>query len=276
MNNDQINQIKKPISKRLFKALTAPLRTYFSPKFIGIENLCEDTPTLFVGNHSIYGLIDVPLLMTELYCQNNMFIHGLADHLHFKIPGWRNLLSAFGAVEGTRENCSAMMSKGKHILVFPGGGREVCKRKGEAYQLVWKQRAGFAKLAIENGYQIIPFASVGADDCYDILFDANDIAHTKLGSLILKTRLGSSFFRNGDMIPPLSKGLGLTVLPRPEPFYFSFGKPIKTQELLSTKETVWDTRERTRLAVFQEIQELIKIREKDESTSLIRSLLRAI
>jgi hypothetical protein len=35
------------------------------------------------------------------------------------------------------------------VLVYPGGGREVAKRKGEKYQLLWKERVGFARLAIE-------------------------------------------------------------------------------------------------------------------------------
>ena len=63
-------------------------------------------------------------------------------------------------VLGSPEYCAALMEAGQHILVFPGGGREVMRRKGEAYQLIWKQRTGFARLAIEHGYDIIPFGSV--------------------------------------------------------------------------------------------------------------------
>jgi hypothetical protein len=38
------------------------------------------------------------------------------------------------------------------VLVFPGGGREVTKRKGEAHKVIWKERTGFARMAIEHGY----------------------------------------------------------------------------------------------------------------------------
>ena len=37
------------------------------------------------------------------------------------------------------------LSKGKHVLLFPGGGREVCKRRGEEYSLLWKDEVDFVR-----------------------------------------------------------------------------------------------------------------------------------
>ena len=74
-------------------------------------------------------------------------------------------------MEGTPENCAQLMRQGESILVFPGGSREVFKRKGEQYRLMWKERLGFARLAMAYRCTIVPFAAVGADDCYDIVFD---------------------------------------------------------------------------------------------------------
>jgi 1-acyl-sn-glycerol-3-phosphate acyltransferase len=51
------------------------------------------------------------------------------------------------------------MEDGRSILVFPGGGREVTKRRGEKYRLIWGERMGFARMAIECGYPIVPVAS---------------------------------------------------------------------------------------------------------------------
>jgi|SRR5271166_6280148 len=50
-------------------------------------------------------------------------------------------------------------------------GREVNKRKNEQYKLVWKNRLGLARLAIQHGYPIVPFASVGAEHGIDIVQD---------------------------------------------------------------------------------------------------------
>ena len=38
------------------------------------------------------------------------------------------------------------------MLVFPGGGREVTKRKGRGLLAHLKERTGFARMAIEHGY----------------------------------------------------------------------------------------------------------------------------
>jgi hypothetical protein len=41
-----------------------------------------------------------------------------------------------GVVLGTPEGCAELMVCGESIPVFPGGGREVCKRKGEKCELI--------------------------------------------------------------------------------------------------------------------------------------------
>ena len=78
-------------------------------------------------------------------------------------------------IEGTPENCAALMQQGESILVFPGGSREVMRRKNDGYALFWKQRTGFVKMAVAHGYDILPFASVGPNESFDIHYDAYDI-----------------------------------------------------------------------------------------------------
>jgi 1-acyl-sn-glycerol-3-phosphate acyltransferase len=134
-----------------------------------------------VGNHTIYGLFDAPLLFAKVYKETGLAVRSLGDKAHFQVPGWRDFLARLGTVNATRENTIALMRAGDPILVFPGGGREVMKRKGEAYRLIWKQRTGFVRLAVEYGYDIQPFASVGAEEVYDIVADANDFAASNLG-----------------------------------------------------------------------------------------------
>ena len=159
---------------------------YFDPVFLNTQHIQADKPALFVGNHTLYGLTDGPLLWDYLCREHNIFLRALGDKVHFKIPGWREAMLINGAVEGSPENCRRLMQKGESILVYPGGSREVFKRKGEKYQLIWKQRTGFARMAIEHGYDIIPFAALGGDDCYDIVLDANDIQSNKFSSGLIK------------------------------------------------------------------------------------------
>ena len=222
------------------------LRWYFQPTIEGLEHLSPARPGLLVGNHTIYGVIDSPLFFSEVYTRTGVFPRSLGDHSHFQVPLWRNMLIRYGVVPGTRENCARLMQAGQHILVFPGGAREVAKRKDEVNRLTWKQRTGFVSMAISHGYDIIPFASVGADETYSILFDGDDFASSRLGKRLLEVEPVNRFLRGGDVFMPLARGIGPTTIPRPEPFSFSIGAPVSTREYMGREtepETLWMLRE---------------------------------
>ena len=149
-----------PPLSRLQKALFLQ-KKWFAPEFFGLENVDRAKPALYVGNHTLYGTLDGPLMILGLYQHNGVFLRSLGDHIHFQIPLWRNLLWDNGCVAGTPENCQQLMQAKEHILVYPGGGREVMKNDGEQYQLIWKERTGFARMAMQHGYDIVPFAAIG-------------------------------------------------------------------------------------------------------------------
>lgn len=239
---------------------------YFDPRFYGLDNVDPDRPALYVGNHTIYGSLDAPLIYATLYREKNIVLRALGDSFHWKVPFWRDIMDRGGAVEGTRENCSRLMQAGEHILVFPGGGREVAKRKGEQYKLTWKTRTGFARMAIKYQYPIIPIASVGADDAYDVVYDAYDFQNSMLGKLLMKSKTVTSKLRGGDIFMPLSKGVGITPIPKPERFYFSFGEPIDPAEFAGKENDIeiqWQLRKRVMDALESEIATLKTIRDQD-------------
>jgi 1-acyl-sn-glycerol-3-phosphate acyltransferase len=259
-----------------FQIILKAMNYYFEPTFIGLENLdLNHRPALFVGNHTIYGLLDIPLLINEIYQRYGVYIRSLGDHAHFLLPGWHQLLSAGGMVDGTPENCAALMAQGESILVFPGGSREVMRRKGDDYQLFWKQRTGFVRMAIEHGYDIIPFASVGPNECFDIHFDAEDVIQKKWVQKIIKKLSMDSLIRQGDSILPLSYGmLGLPV-PKPQKFYFSFGARQSSDKYTLDFCSQMLARDKVKNTVEQQITELKQLRnsDRDASWSWIRKKL---
>jgi 1-acyl-sn-glycerol-3-phosphate acyltransferase len=218
----------KPPSLAVLRVWLAPARAWHRPSFVGVERVDPSRPTLFVGNHTLYGVQDVPHILYELKRVHGIFPRALADRAHFVLPMWRDLLTAFGCVNGTRENCRALMNSGQHMMVFPGGGREVLKRKNEAYRLIWKERIGFVQLAAAFDYQIAPFASLGADESLHIVLDAAHIMSSPIGKLLKATGIADKYLRGGEEVPPLVRGLGLTWIPEPQRFFVSFGEPIPT------------------------------------------------
>lgn len=144
--------------------------------FKSMANKAQDLKgkkVLFVCNHQLGGM-EIPAICAAIWMQTGIYPRGLADRMHFLIPGWSQLFTIGGALNAERENCIKAMKAGQPLLVFPGGSDEVFRtRKIEPYTLLWKERKGFAKLALEHGYTIVPIASVGADEQLTIVYEMN-------------------------------------------------------------------------------------------------------
>lgn len=273
------NTFKPPVSAKVMSWLQFPAKVYFSPVYFGLDNINPEKPHLFVGNHTIYGGMDIHFYWVALYKEKGICARGLGDHYHFLVPGWRTLLEKFGGVDGTAQNCADLMKKGENIIVFPGGGREVCRRKGEDHCLIWKERTGFARLAVEYGYPISPIASVGPDYAYSIFIDAKDVMESLPGRLLGRLPAFRRLVRDGEAILPISRGLGLTAIPRPERFYFAFGKPINTTPyhgMHDDPNVINDLRDQTATAINTMFAKLKLYRKNDTGRGLIRRLLTSL
>lgn len=255
---------------RMVRAL-GPVRWLTSPAVSGLENVPATRPLLFVGNHTLFGVLDAPMLIAELYRRTGIALRPLGDDLHFKVPLWAAMTRRIGAVPASPEACARLMREGEAILVFPGGAREVSKRKGEKYELVWGNRVGFARMAIEHACTIVPFACVGVEDAFDIVIDADEILASPVGRVL--ERLGV----RPDLVWPVVKGIGPTPLPRPERLYFGFAPPIETasyERRSGDPERCAELRDRVRAAVRRTIRELRAQREADPGRSLLGRLAR--
>jgi 1-acyl-sn-glycerol-3-phosphate acyltransferase len=254
-------------------ALLRPWELITDPVFHGTELLPDSGPALFVGNHTIFGLLDLPLLISHVQRERGLFLRGLGDHAHFKVPLWGEFLRRFGAVDGTRENARALLRQGEPVLVLPGGGREVAKRTGERYELIWKQRLGFARLAIEAGCPVVPFGAVGAEETYDIVVDADSP---------LMAPVRAAFERLGgrtELLFPIARGFAGTPFPRPQRFYFAFGEPIDTRRYGGRHEdgrAARGLRDRVRRSVEDRIEFLREERANDPDRNLLRRIARSV
>ena len=235
------------------------------PKFYGIEKV-TDPRLMLVGNHTIYGVFDIPFMVAEVYRRNGLMIRSLGDHRHWAVPGWGQFLEGLGAVRGTREITSELMRRGEPILVFPGGAREVNKRRGEKYELFWKNRLGFAGLAIEHGYPIVPFAAVGGEEMLDVVLDEHNPIYGRFADVARKTV--------GWPLPTLARGIGLTPIPRPQRLYFWFGDPVQTKPYAGRgAEGAREVRDLVKQEVETGIEFLLAERAQDPERHLIRRLL---
>lgn len=253
-----------PPSREFVENISSPFYAYFTPKFLGLENVDNTRPHFFVGYHTLLSMTDI-FYVTELFLQKGIMLRSLADSFHFHVPGWGQFWQRLGIVKASRENCAKLMEAGENVLVFPGGAREAFKRKNEQYKVNWQNRSGFARMAIEHNYPIIPLASVGWEDAVDILYDADDIMNTWVGRLLKYTGI-AKYIRDGEELPPIVKGMGWTLLPRPERLYVSFGESIDISEFAGRAEdkaAQMAVREKVERSVKKQMDQLLKFRASD-------------
>ena len=271
-----------PPSQDFARNFITPFKQYFHPEFFGIDEVDASRPAMFVSNHAVWGVLDAYPFAVELYLRKGMFLRTLADSNHFKIPLWRDFIAKnAGVVEASRKNCTAIMERKESLVVFPGGTREICKKKDEAYELKWQDRNGFVIMAMQHGYDIIPVAAVGAEEAFTITKDANDILHHTLPGWILRhTGLADTLFKGGELLPPMVKGVGNTIIPKPVKLYFSFGKRISTkkfkkdfndpdiQELIKAK---------VELSLLKQFKHLFEVREKETTDdNILRRIINVV
>lgn len=245
-------------NSKIIKMISALQSYYFRPTFLGAENLNPQKPAMYVGNHTIYGVLDSPILIDYLFNEHKIAVVSMADHIHFYIPGWKEVVKRVGGVDGIQEYAKEAMRQGYSILVFPGGGREVIKRKGEAYQLIWKQRFGFLKLAKEFNYEIAPFVALGGDEVFDLALDVNILLKQKWFQKILSQPTIGKFLRQGEVIPSIPKN----IIPKRIPFYFKFMPRLCTDQIETMQDMV-DFREELQQQIYKEIEDLKVYRELD-------------
>jgi 1-acyl-sn-glycerol-3-phosphate acyltransferase len=247
------------------EALLAPWRALTDPRFDGHENLPADGRYLLVGNHTTLGLFDVPFLVLDIHRRTGVLVRSLGERQHFRVPLWRDLLTHFGTIDGTRENTRKLLAVGEAVLVFPGGGREVARHRGDHYPLVWRERIGFARLALEFGYPIVPFSMIGVDDMWDVVIDADDALYAPARALARRLDI------DPEMLFPVVRGLGPTPLPRPQRIYGRLAEPIDAGAFGSR----WDDadaaralRDEVRRAVRKGIADLRVERRRDPARKL--------
>lgn len=270
---DRALAVKVPSTLEIEIAYRA-VKGLFNPMVLGMENI-PDRPCLFVGNHSLFaldGVVIMPVLLKKL----RRFPRSMGDKFLFSNQLSADILIRNGAVMGHPQVCSALMNDGQDLLVFPGGAHESVKPASELYELQWKERYGFVKLAASHGYPIMPFGLVGPDEFYGHIMEGQELPHSAVGRLATRLGLLDENFRS-DILPPVPIGSLGTPFPKPQRCYLGFGQPIKLDRFKGqtlSKKSLKNIRAKVAQQIETQLTELLLTREQHKgSDSLLRRLL---
>tara|TARA_R110002072_G_scaffold83915_2_gene190225 strand:- start:2973 stop:3854 length:882 start_codon:yes stop_codon:yes gene_type:complete len=270
---DRALAVKAPSTLEIEIAYRA-VKGLFNPMVMGMEHI-PDRPCLFVGNHSLFaldGVVIMPVLLKKL----RRFPRSMGDKFLFSNQLSADILIRNGAVMGHPQVCSALMNDGQDLLVFPGGAHESVKPASELYELQWKERYGFVKLAASHGYPIMPFGLVGPDEFYGHIMEGQELPHSAVGRLATRLGLLDENFRS-DILPPVPIGSLGTPFPKPQRCYLGFGQPIKLDRYKGqtlSKKSLKNIRTKVAQQIETQLAELLLTREQHKgSDSLLRRLL---
>ena len=188
----------------------AVLWPYFRPQVIGAEHLPTGAAQI-VGCHSGVIPYDAATVLVAHYDATGRYARAIGDNLFGQIALVRDFLSRSGAVVGRPDVVEALLRAGHHVLVFPGGARDMERSYLTDRYTVLPHRGyapghgGYIKIALRTRTPIVPLAVVGAEE-----------AHVMLAN-----------------VPPLARIVGLPLfpfvmfpLPLPVKLYIRFGTPI--------------------------------------------------
>ncbi len=140
-------------------------RSYFRTEVYGIENLPAAGRVLVVSNHSGQLPFDGLIIGAAMFldAQPPRIPRSMIERYVPTMPFVSFLLSRWGQITGTPENCRRLLEDEEAILVFPEGARGIAKPFARRYQL---QRfgLGFMRLALQTNTPIVPVAVIGAEE----------------------------------------------------------------------------------------------------------------
>ena len=219
-NKSENNPWVEPNEETLRPALTVlrGMARFHRHKVVNIEAVPSEGPCLLVVNHSL-ATYDISLLGLRIYEQTGRFMRGLGDRAIFKTPLIGHMAHQFGVVPGSPEFALELLSQGHLVVVAPGGMREAIRASTDRYQLYWRKRKGFVRLAINAQCPIVLAACPRADDIYRIR----------------NSKFTRSVYKYLKLPVPMATGFGPTLIPKPVPLTHVLASPIlpppKTDDL---------------------------------------------
>jgi 1-acyl-sn-glycerol-3-phosphate acyltransferase len=140
-------------------------RTYFRAETQGIENVPGTGRVLLVANHGGQLPFDGLVLATALFieCERPRIARSMIERYVPTLPFASYILSRWGQIIGTPENCRRLLEDEEAIIVFPEGANGIAKPFSKRYQLQ-TFGLGFMRLALETNTPILPVAIIGAEE----------------------------------------------------------------------------------------------------------------
>lgn len=129
-------------------------RIWHGYEIVGLENFPKNGPALLICYHAAMP-VDLYLVSYRIYLKTGRMMHAVGDKFLFIFSIYNVFADCFNVSAGTVESCVKVLETGEIMCIAPGGTYEA-QFGDENYELLWRNRLGFAKVAMEAKVNIIP------------------------------------------------------------------------------------------------------------------------
>lgn len=188
-----------------------------------IEGLEPEGPAMLACNHGYGGLLDL----------NIWAVFGAAHYAGWEreiVPlvhgamwdiGLGPIIEAQKAVPASNAGAKQAFAEGHHVMVFPGGDLDMAKPYKHRRNVDFRQRTGYARLAMEAGVPLVPIVTAGSGEALYIITDGQKLARL----LRLDKRFRLKVMPTGFAFP---FGLQTNILGFPWPPYLAMPTKLQT------------------------------------------------
>lgn len=130
-------------------------RLWYGYEMVGWENFPQPgEPALFIFYHGAVPA-DMNFMYFRTYLETGRQLYAVTDKFTLKLPFLASFRECFLITCAGVEDCVEILKKGGALVVSPGGTFEA-QFSDENYDLKWRNRTGFAKVALEAKVKVIP------------------------------------------------------------------------------------------------------------------------
>lgn len=152
---------------RAWLGLFGAMRAYHRYDIEGLDRILSlKGPALLVGYHGRPIAYDLCMLGVTLHEQLGYLPHGVVHGAVDQQPVMKWVSDGLGFITGDGPVVDAVVQRGEHICVQPGGTREGCRSFRHRYEVAWGDRVGYLQMALRHRLPIVPIAASGIDDGY--------------------------------------------------------------------------------------------------------------
>lgn len=157
------------------------MRTYHRFEVRGLDRVERAGSSLIVGYHGRAVAHDMCMLMSLLHERSGAEVRAIIHRSVMSAPVLQWMPQGLGFIAGdSEEEMRPLLARGESLMVTPGGSLEGCRSFRDRYEVRWRERHGYLRLALRYHLPIIPTAGTGVDDTYIGLNDGYTLGK-KLG-----------------------------------------------------------------------------------------------